>query len=301
MKPIICILGVIDFSTIPVLLFKETILILLIINILTGVFLFLRSLPPKKKKLDLLPPGSHPRFRSENSSTRRILLPHLNWKYNWDKRKIYERLGIDGLETLTDWDEILLKDYFSRVPVENLPYFESWLRSAVSISEKICIIRLIAFFNQQTATDNLLERLQTKNPELKKEIISALGHLKSKKAEKLFFKIYTDSDSCIQSEILNAILRINSGRALSFLQTAFSKAEGKSEKIQILNAIRNYNKEGILFFEREKKKARGVHRAVFAHLSDPLLYPESEETEFEEAVTGSETLNPPLLKKALYG
>lgn len=301
MKPIICTLGVIDFSTNSVLLFKEIILIILIINVVAGIYLFLRSLSPKKKRLDFSSSVSDPRLRTENSFTRRILLPHLNWKYNWDKRKIYERLGIDGLEIMTDWDEVLLKDYFSRVPPENLPYFEGWLRSAVSVSEEIRLVRLIAFFNRRRSIDYLLERLPTKNRELKKELIYALGLLKSKKAEKIFFKIYVESDPGIRLEILKAILRINSGKALSFLLNVFSKSEDKSEKIQILNSIRNYSEEGRMFFEREKKKAGRMQRDIFAHLSDPLLYPKSHETDYAETAAGSESLNPPLLKKILYG
>lgn len=207
-------------------------------------------------------------------------------KPKYTKEDLFKAFNFDLNKELSEWDFLLIKNFYSNYDNKDLPYFASWVESTYQHSQKICFLKLIGAFKQLSSAYILEEQLNSSNEDLRRTTYETIGKLKYKNIEdKLFLNFPNETEEC-RKEILKSIFFISSGKATNFLKKAYHSSISEHEKKLILEILYKYNEEGKSFFEHEYSKVGFQKKNVFEYILNPIY-----QSELKKEVEYSKSLN----------
>lgn len=207
-------------------------------------------------------------------------------KPKYTKEDLFKAFNFDLNKELSEWDFLLIKNFYSNYDNKDLPYFASWVESTYQHSQKICFLKLIGAFKQLSSAYILEEQLNSSNEDLRRTTYETIGKLKYKNIEdKLFLNFPNETEQC-RKEILKSIFFISSGKATNFLKKAYHSSISEHEKKLILEILYKYNEEGKSFFEQEYSKVGFQKKNVFEYILNPIY-----QSELKKEVEYSKSLN----------
>src|SRR5690625_5288365 len=207
-------------------------------------------------------------------------------KPKYTKEDLLKAFNFDLNKELSEWDFLLIKNFYSNYDNSDLPYFASWIESTYQHSQKICFLKLIGAFKQLSSAYILEEQLNSSNEDLRKTTYETIGKLEYKNIEdKLFLNFPNETEAC-RKEILKSIFFISSGKATNFLKKAYHSSISEHEKKLILEILYKYNEEGKSFFEHEYSKVGFQKKNVFEYILNPIY-----QSELKKEVDYSKSLN----------
>lgn len=174
-------------------------------------------------------------------------------------------------KTFNDWDKIEIHNVLSRRVNERLPNLTQWIRNSNNSEFQCFLIDEIKYFNRTECSQFLLGMIDNQDLNLRRHIIDALGEMKYQEAEEHFVKDYILQPQMIQQSIIIAIQKINTGKALPFLEEAYNNAHAHESKMIILRAIYSYGESGKEVFYEMRKIKDGFSKLLFEHVSNSLI------------------------------
>ena len=173
--------------------------------------------------------------------------------------------------TFNDWDKVEIHRMLSRRGGENLPNFTQWIKNSDNSEFQCFLVDEIRHFKQDKSSPLLLEMIEMQDVKLRKHCIEALGEMKCFEAEETLIRSYALQPHSVQKAIVVAIQKMNTGKALRFLEEAYNSTHDSGSRIIVLKAIFNYGESGRLLFDSMKKRSEGFSLLIFEHVSNPLI------------------------------
>lgn len=168
-----------------------------------------------------------------------------------NKNQLFKALNFSPNKSLTEWDFLVIKDYYSNFDSKDLPCFASWVESTYIHTQKICFLKLIAAFNQYDSLNIFDDLLNSSNENIRKITYHIIGKLKYKDIEnKLFLKYSHETEVC-KKEIMKTILNISSNRVNDFLKKSYNESDTENEKKTILETLYLYSEDGKIFLKEK--------------------------------------------------
>lgn len=219
--------------------------------------------------LDLTAPDSTilPYTHSRNTSLRKESRSSYIAISNNDPFKFFDQAD----NSLNHWDSISLMQQLEIHHKHNLPNFNKWIKYSQNTSQLLFIIKAAAHFNQTSSASALMELLESENHEVRKEAITALGSMRILEAERPMMEMYRNQPQNCQDAIVGALLSINSGKALSFLELAYQDVNNLESKKLIAEAIYKYSDEGKAYIQELSYIEKGFNRLILEHIKNPLI------------------------------
>ena len=153
----------------------------------------------------------------------------------------------------------------------NTPSFIKWVNTSAEENVKIFFINEIRFYNETESAPILAKQINARSPEIRSEIIRALGTLKYKEIEPKLFEMYNTQPEDVKQNIIAAVLELGTGNAVDFLKNAYEEADNWSTKRSILKALYGYNEAGRQMFDVLETQANAHTAILFAHTKDLLI------------------------------
>lgn len=173
--------------------------------------------------------------------------------------------------SLNYWDNISLMQQLEMHHKNNLPNFSKWIKYSRNKSQLLFVIKAVAHFNQASSGSALIEMLHTEDHDVRKEAIIALGEMSITEAEEPMIEMYRDQPQNCQNAIIEAVLSINSGRALDFLKSAYKEVGNLDSKKLIAEALYKYNDEGKAHIQELYHIEKGFNKLILDHIKNPLI------------------------------
>lgn len=167
-------------------------------------------------------------------------------------------------QDLSEWHQIVLFEVITKAETMARPRFSYWLNSANDSVVAFCL-KLIQFYQQYDAVQNLIYLLNHYNLKIRASAIEILGKMEAEASETHLVNVYGSQPLKIKVEILNALGRIASGRNLSFLD---SQARVKEHAIRIaaLRAIRAHRNEGSELLSTLFSESFAQNQSIIKHV-----------------------------------
>ena len=150
------------------------------------------------------------------------------------------------------------------------PSFIKWVNTSAEEDVKKFFINEIRFYNETESAPILAKQINARSPEIRSEIIRALGTLKYKEIEPKLFEMYNTQPEDVKQNIIAAVLELGTGNAVDFLKNAYEEADNWSTKRSILKALYGYNEAGRQMFVVLVTLAN-AHRAILFALTKVFL------------------------------
>lgn len=189
----------------------------------------------------------------------------------YSKNSPYKFFDEDFDKTFNRWDRVEIHRALSLRAEEGLPNFTQWIKNSDNMEFKCFLIDEIKLFGQQECCPFLLRLIEDPEIKLRQHAIEALGEMRYAPAEKPLIGTYALQPEIIQRSIMNAIWKLGSGEAVSFLEEAFYNAHSSDSEICIARVIYNYGEKGKSLFHKLKSESHGFTRQVFEHVANPLV------------------------------
>ena len=151
------------------------------------------------------------------------------------------------------------------------PSFIKWVNTSAEEDVKKFFINEIRFYNETESAPILAKQINARSPEIRSEIIRALGTLKYKEIEPKLFEMYNTQPEDVKQNIIAAVLELGTGNAVDFLKNAYEEADNWSTKRSILKALYGYNEAGRQMFDVLETQANAHTAILFAHTKDLLI------------------------------
>ena len=151
------------------------------------------------------------------------------------------------------------------------PSFIKWVNTSAEEDVKKFFINEIRFYNETESAPILAKQINARSPEIRSEIIRALGTLKYKEIEPKLFEMYNTQPEDVKQNIIAAVLELGTGNAVDFLKNAYEEADNWSTKRSILKALYGYNEAGRQMFNVLETQANAHTAILFAHTKDLLI------------------------------
>ena len=108
------------------------------------------------------------------------------------------------------------------------PSFIKWVNTSAEEDVKKFFINEIRFYNETESAPILAKQINARSPEIRSEIIRALGTLKYKEIEPKLFEMYNTQPEDVKQNIIAAVLELGTGNAVDFLKNAYEEADNWS-------------------------------------------------------------------------
>ena len=151
------------------------------------------------------------------------------------------------------------------------PSFIKWVNTSAEEDVKKFFINEIRFYNETESAPILAKQINARSPEIRSEIIRALGTLKYKEIEPKLFEMYNTQPEDVKQNIIAAVLELGTGNAVDFLKNAYEEADNWSTKRSILKALYGYNEAGRQMFDVLETQANAHTAILFAHTKDLVI------------------------------
>lgn len=172
-------------------------------------------------------------------------------------------------EYILEWHQLVLYDVITKYKGIEIPKFAKWLKSR-NDTVVMFSLKLVEFFMQFDAEDELIKLLEHRNPYIVKKSIEILGILEVQSAEKYLFDIYFDQPLEIKLVILKALGRISSGNFTAFLASRIYNDEFKV-KMEGLKALKALPEKGSLVIEELFNNVSVQNQAIIQHILDERI------------------------------
>lgn len=81
------------------------------------------------------------------------------------------------------------------------------------------------FYNETESAPILAKQINARSPEIRSEIIRALGTLNIKKSNLSYFEMYNTQPEDVKQNIIAAVLELGTGVTVDFLKNAYEEAD----------------------------------------------------------------------------
>jgi hypothetical protein len=207
-----------------------------------------------------------PHTYSKNESLRKESRASYVGISNNDPFKFFE---VDN--NMNEWDQISLMQQFILHHKHNLPNFTKWIKYSNNPAQIKFFIKVVAYFNQTTSIDTLIELLDGEDHSIRKEAILALGKMHATAVEPRLVKMYFTQPLACQDAIIEAISFLNTGKSIGFLKTAYEMANNSDSKKLIAEVIYLYGKLGKKLFNELEATEADFNLLILNHVKNPLI------------------------------
>lgn len=125
---------------------------------------------------------------------------------------------------ITDWQQVSMLAMISHSPHFKIPDFSQWLGSK-NDSVVLFVIKMINYYNQLEAADKMIALLSHPSDKIRAELIRTLGDMEVNEAENRLIEMYPEESEETKIDILVALGKIGTERAVGFLQQALKSPE----------------------------------------------------------------------------
>lgn len=151
------------------------------------------------------------------------------------------------------------------------PSFIKWVNTSAEEDVKIFFINEIRLYNETESAPILAKQINARSPELRSEVIQALGTLKYKEIEPKLFEMYNTQPEEVKQSIISALSEMQTGKALNFFRNVYEDADNWTTKRSILKALYGYSEAGRRVFDELEAKAIPQTAILFAHTKSLLI------------------------------
>lgn len=175
-------------------------------------------------------------------------------------------------EKILEWHQLVLFEIITKNKNIAIPSFSNWLRSTNDTVVLFCL-KLVEFFMQFDAANELEHLLKHPNPIIVKKTIEVIAKLELSSAEKTLFQIYFEHDEEIKVEILNALGKISSGEYAEFLVSRIYSQEYKIKR-EAMYAIKKHPNMGLLKLKDIYQHTTLENQVIIKHVMDHRILQE---------------------------
>lgn len=219
-----------------------------------------------------------PLLYSKNRQLRKAAQDTFMWSSQSDPFRFFD--NDDFAQRYRGWDGVEIHSIFEhrRQLGMNIPDMSHWVKAPMNESTKSLFVSEIRYLNKKDECPFLVETFNTTdNKELRKQIALTWGELRYAEAEQIMIDSYKFQPESVKQAILQAVSQINSGKALQFLQNAYTEATDFSVKFNAAKSLYGYGLPGRRTFSLLRQVANERDAHIFEHISDPLINNRKEE------------------------
>lgn len=151
------------------------------------------------------------------------------------------------------------------------PSFIKWVNTSAEEDVKIFFINEIKLYNETESAPTLAKQINARSPEIRREVILALGGLKYKEIEPKLLEMYNTQPEEVKQSIITAVSEMKTGNALDFFRNVYEEADNWTTKRSILKALYEYSDAGRRIFDELEAKAGSQTAILFAHTKNLLI------------------------------
>lgn len=151
------------------------------------------------------------------------------------------------------------------------PSFIKWVNTSAEEDVKIFFINEIKLYNETESAPTLAKQINARSPEIRREVILALGGLKYKEIEPKLLEMYNTQPEDVKQSIITAVSEMKTGNALNFFRNVYEEADNWTTKRSILKALYEYSDAGRRIFDELEAKAGSQTAILFAHTKNLLI------------------------------
>jgi hypothetical protein len=177
----------------------------------------------------------------------------------------------ESKEPLNTWDQINLLKHLMSIENKVIPTFSKWIAYSQNESIILFCIKMCAYFKQQESIPVLINFLKTNDHELRAEAIKALGELNANQTESLLIEMFTNQPDICQMEIIRAIGKFQTGKAIDFLHHAFENSTNIETRKVAAEAIYGYGEIGQELYNAMEHGNDPDTTLVLEHIANPLI------------------------------
>jgi len=122
---------------------------------------------------------------------------------------------------ITEWQQVSMLAMISHSPHFKIPDFSQWL-SSDNDSVVLFVTKMINYYNQLEAADQLIGLLSHSNEKIRTEVIRTLGDMAVVEADQALIEIYPKETEDTRKEILETLGKIGTENSVAFLYTALN-------------------------------------------------------------------------------
>lgn len=185
-----------------------------------------------------------------------------------DKENPFAFLDVD--RELTHWQQINLMDIIRNAKTIAVPSFKKWLNSKqASIVE--FSVRLIAYYQQMDAVDDLVRLLKHPQPSVRLEVVKCLGVLEIEEAvSALILQMETEQNADVRLQCIKSIGYLNVDASFGFLEIMVSVGN-VDESLAAAIALRNTGASGITLLKSKLELNNEIAVRSIKHALDDNL------------------------------
>ncbi len=175
-------------------------------------------------------------------------------------------------EPLLPWDQLDMFKIITTTKDIQIPNFSRWVSYSTNKSVVSFCLKLIAYYDQQSAIPAVMELLNNKDHYFRADAIACLGKLSAEATEPKLIKIYEHQPLICQIEILKAIGQIASGRNLEFLKQELSYSANFDIRMNAARAIISHGtEESKAIVEELLETSYDENKLIIKHCLNPLI------------------------------
>ncbi len=175
-------------------------------------------------------------------------------------------------EPILPWDQLEMFKIITTTKEITIPNFSRWVSYSNNKSIVNFCLKLIVYYDQQSAIPAVLELLGTKDHAFRANAINCLGKLSAESAEEKLVTIYNSQPVNCQIEILKAIGRISSGKYLEFLKHEFLYSYNFEIQMSAARSIIKHNTQSSRVLLNELMESTNEdNQLIIKHCHNPLI------------------------------
>ena len=186
----------------------------------------------------------------------------------------YELLNKDYLnEQFTPWDAINLHECMRLCKKRGrlMPSYMAILNELKEPLVKPYIIYGAGYWGTDDEVKQMAGFFDKDDARCRNAAYTVMGWRKCLSEEKTMMDRYWVENENSRSLIVRDVFEMHSGRAVNFYMEAYNKTASNDTKLQILYALKYYNKESAKVFNELQSKALPEQSILFKHVQNPLI------------------------------
>ena len=186
----------------------------------------------------------------------------------------YELLNKDYLnEQFTPWDAINLHECMRLCKKRGrlMPSYMAILNELKEPLVKPYIIYGAGYWGTDDEVKHMAGFFDKDDARCRNAAYTVMGWRKCLSEEKTMMDRYWVENENSRSLIVRDVFEMHSGRAVDFYMEAYNKTASNDTKLQILYALKYYNKESAKVFNELQSKALPEQSILFKHVQNPLI------------------------------
>lgn len=173
-----------------------------------------------------------------------------------------------------DWDRIDIHSILAnrRKVGLTIPNVAHWVKDSRNEKLKPFFASEIRYLDKSDECDELFDTfIRTSDTALKCEIARTLGAMKYTADEENLVEVYKAQTEVVKVAIIRAVVDMNTGLQLDFLEQCYDEASDYSVKFAAALAMHDYGVAGRALFDIKQRHAGAKYRWIFDHINDPII------------------------------